>query len=189
MSFELKMILIYTLIFAIIGVFIWAFISYKNKKDKKDIDREYDLSTDNDQDDDLTLSDYENMDTYIPISRSSNSTEFDSIDDFLNNFSFREDDYDVIKEEDNINDNMDYTISIDPIKSASKNNEVINVLIGKKAYIFLANGNKLENGTKIVLRIDDKDYDGVVVKANYEKDLSTLNTLPKNLEVVKIINE
>ena len=40
---------------------------------------------------------------------------------------------------------------------------------------FLANGNKLENGTKIVLRIDDKDYDGVVVKANYEKDLSHKN--------------
>ena len=106
----------------------------------------------------------------------------------LSNFSFREDDYDVVKKEKPKAKKVDYTVSINPIKAAAKHEEVINVLIGKKSYIFLANGNKLDIGTKIILRIDDKDYNGVVVKTNYERDLSTLDSLPRDLNVVKILN-
>ncbi len=187
MSFELKMILIYTIIFVIIGLFIWLFISLKNKKDKEDVSRDYDLSTSDDTDpDDIILSDYEEMDHYITIP-SRTGTGYDSIDDFLNNFSYREDDYDIDEDFEKKEDNIDYTISINPIKMATKSSEVINVLIGKKAYIFLANGNKLDNGTKIILKIDDKNYNGIVVRTNYEKDLSTLETLPRELEVVKIV--
>ena len=64
----------------------------------------------------------------------------------------------------------------------------MNVLIGNKAYIFLANGNKLSNGEKIILSIDNKNYPGVVVKSNYSRDLSSLKILPKPLIVVKRID-
>ncbi len=189
MSFEIKMIIIYTVIFSLLGLFIWLFVVHKNKKDRENVDKEYDYATDNEFDEeDETLSDYEDYDDYITIpERYGTSTEFDSIDDFLSNFSYREDDYDVVKEKATPK-KVDYTVSINPIKAASKHEEVINVLIGKKSYIFLANGNKLDIGTKIILRIDDKDYNGVVVKTNYERDLSTLDSLPKNLNVVKVIN-
>ena len=190
MNFEIKMIIIYTVIFTLIGLFVWLFVVLKNKKDKNNIDREYDFATNDENDeDDTTLADYDNYDDYITIPEIGSKTEYDSLDDFFSNFSYREDDYDVVKEEPKINDEkIDYTISINPIKASMKHMEVINVLIGKKSYVFLANGNKLDIGTKIILRIDNKDYNGVVVKTNYERDLSTMNSLPRDLDVVKIVD-
>ena len=123
------MILIYTCIFALLGFIIWVFVVLKNKKDKKNINREYDYTTDNDLDEEeATLSDYEDYDDFITIpERYGTSTEFDSIDDFLSNFSYREDDYDVVKEEKPATKKVDYTVSINPIKAAAKHEEVINV--------------------------------------------------------------
>ena len=155
----------------------------KNKKEKDAMNRDYDYGNSNEESDEESLADYENSDNYIMLpERKGDATTFDSIDDFLNNFSFREDNYDVPPED----DSFDYTVSITPIKSNLT--EVVNVLIGKKSYIFLANGNKLDNGTKIVLRIDDKNYNGTIVKANYERDLTSLSSKPRPLDVVKIIN-
>ena len=74
------------------------------------------------------------------------------------------------------------------VKVTNNISEVLNVLIGNKAYIFLANGNKLNNGEKIMLSIDNKVYPGVVVKSNYNRDLSALKILPKPLIVVKKVN-
>ena len=155
----------------------------KHKKEKDAMNRDYDYGNSNEESDEESLADYENSDNYIMLpERKGDATTFDSIDDFLNNFSFREDNYDVPPED----DSFDYTVSITPIKSNLT--EVVNVLIGKKSYIFLANGNKLDNGTKIVLRIDDKNYNGTIVKANYERDLTSLSSKPRPLDVVKIIN-
>ena len=47
MSFEIKMILIYTIIFVIIGLFIWLYITTKNKKEEEKINRDIDFSNDN----------------------------------------------------------------------------------------------------------------------------------------------
>ena len=80
---------------------------------------------------------------------------------------------------------MEYSV---PAPIENDLTEVVNVLIGKKAYIFLANGNKLDNGTKIILKIDDKNYNGTVVRGNYERDLTSLKAQPRALVVVKILN-
>ena len=187
MSYEIKMILIYTVVFVIIGLFLWLYISMKNKKEKDAMNRDYDYENSNEESDEETLADYENSDNYIMLpDRRGDATTFDSIDDFLNNFSYREDNYDIQDEDRNEPVNLDYTVSITPVRATST--EVVNVLIGTKSYIFLANGNRLSNGTKIILRINNKNYNGVVVKENYERDLSSLSSEPKPLDVVEIIN-
>ncbi len=181
MSFEIRMILIYSIIFVIIGLFVWLIITMKNRKEKAAMEKDYDYSNNNEESDEMTLADYDNIDDYIIIpSRKEDENSFDSIDDFLNNFSYREDNYDVPKEEE-----MEYSV---PAPIENNLTEVVNVLIGKKAYIFLANGNKLDNGTKIILKIDDKNYNGTVVRGNYERDLTSLKAQPRALVVVKILN-
>lgn len=206
MSFEIRMILIYTVIFAIIGLFIWLYIITKNKKENEKINRDIDFSNDDIDPDDVTLSDYDDF-VYRSLGNSKKDDDYisDSLDDFLNNFTYRdeldEDEYEEEIEEDidneskakeevmeqakNIPTNFDYTISVTPVKANTTVSEVLNILIGNKAYIFLANGNKLNNGEKIILNIDNKNYPGVVVKSNYRRDLSNLKILPKPLIVVK----
>ena len=205
MSFELRMILIYTVIFAIIGLFVWLYIITKNKRENDKINKDIDYSNDYDDPDDDNLSSYED---YTPSTLGSRRNDFisDELDDFLNNFTYREyldDEYEdvieesiednsakekVMEEAKNISTNFDYTISISPVKANTTVSEVLNILIGNKAYIFLANGNKLNNGEKIILNINDKEYPGIVVKSNYRRDLSSLKVLPKPLVIVKKID-
>ncbi len=212
MSFEIKMILIYTIIFVIIGLFIWLYITTKNKKEEEKINRDIDFSNDNDDPDDDSLANYEDY-VHRGLGAPKKSDEYvtDEIDDFINNFTYRDEidtekyeevieqnldvnesnekaREEVMEEAKNIPNNFDYTLSITPIKVTNTISEVLNVLIGNKAYIFLANGNKLNNGEKIILSIDDKNYPGVVVKSNYSRDLSALKILPKPLIVVKKID-
>lgn len=205
MSFELRMILIYTVIFAIIGLFVWLYIITKNKRENDKINKDIDYSNDYDDPDDDNLSSYED---YTPSTLGSRRNDFisDELDDFLNNFTYREyldDEYEdvieesiednsakekVMEEAKNISTNFDYTISISPVKANTTVSEVLNILIGNKAYIFLANGNKLNNGEKIILNINEKEYPGIVVKSNYRRDLSSLKVLPKPLVIVKKID-
>ena len=211
----MRMIIIYTIIFVIIGLFIWLYVITKNKREAEKINKDIDFSNDNDDPDDVSLADYENYEYHsLGGSRKNDDYVSDELDDFINNFTYREtneDDYrytyeDEVKEEQeiveqnekakeevreqakNIPNNFDYTISITPIKVTNNISEVLNVLVGNKAYIFLANGNKLNNGEKIILSIDNKNYPGIVVKSNYNRDLSALKILPKPLIVVKKIN-
>jgi hypothetical protein len=205
MSFELRMILIYTVIFAIIGLFVWLYIITKNKRENDKINKDIDYSNDYDDPDDDNLSSYED---YTPSTLGSRRNDFvsDELDDFLNNFTYRDyldDEYEdvieesiednsakekVMEEAKNISTNFDYTISISPVKANTTVSEVLNILIGNKAYIFLANGNKLNNGEKIILNINEKEYPGIVVKSNYRRDLSSLKVLPKPLVIVKKID-
>ena len=203
MSFELRMIIIYTIIFVIIGLFIWLYITTKNKREDEKITRDIDFSNDNDDPEDDSLSDY---DEYVHrVLGSSRKDDYltDEIDDFINNFTYRESDFENVieqsmkeseNESENNNDTQvesvsdDYTISELPVNVNNDIAEVVNILIGNKSYIFLANGNKLNNGERIILSIEDRNYPGVVVKSNYDRDLSTLKILPKPLIIVKKIN-
>ena len=199
MSFELRMIIIYTIIFVIIGLFIWLYITTKNKREDEKISRDIDFSNDNDDPEDDSLSDY---DEYVHrVLGSSRKDDYltDEIDDFINNFTYRESDFENViersmKESENDEDTEvesvsdDYTISELPVNVNNDIAEVVNILIGNKSYIFLANGNKLNNGERIILSIEDRNYPGVVVKSNYDRDLSTLKILPKPLIIVKKIN-
>ena len=203
----MRMIIIYTIIFVIIGLFIWLYIITKNKREAEKINKDIDFSNDEIDPEDDSLSNYDEY-VHRSLTPSGNSDNYisDELEDFINNFTYRESDYEdviemninsvednkakeeVMEEAKSIPNNFDYTISITPIKVTSNISEVLNVLIGNKAYIFLANGNKLNNGEKIILSIDDKNYPGVVVKSNYSRDLSSLKILPKPLIVVKKID-
>ncbi len=212
MSFEIKMIIIYTIIFVIIGLFIWLYIITKNKREEEKMNRDIDFSNDNDDPEDDSLSNYEDyIHRGLGTPKNTDGYVTDEIDDFINNFTYRDEidteKYETVIEEsinrtdDNLKakeelmeeaktipNNFDYTMSITPIKVTSNISEVLNILIGNKSYIFLANGNKLSNGEKIILSIDNKNYPGVVVKSNYNRDLSALKILPKPLIVVKKID-
>ena len=206
----MRMIIIYTIIFILIGLFLWLYIINRNRKEADKITKDFDIDTDDNDPDDEHLSDYED---YVPRSLGKPRDDdyvSNELDDFINNFTYRDyddqryesyveepDDYEdtnekaieeVREQAKNIPNNFDYTISITPVKVTSNISEVLNVLIGNKAYIFLANGNKLNNGEKIILSIDNKNYPGVVVKSNYNRDLSALKILPKPLIVVKKVN-
>lgn len=208
MSFEFKMIIIYTIIFVIIGLFIWLYITAKNKREDEKISRDIDFSSDNDDPEDDSLSNYDEfVHRSLGTSRKNDDYLTDEIDDFINNFTYRDSEFENVIEESinneeevsnakeeieeeakNIPSEFDYTILATPVEVTNDISEVINVLIGNKSYIFLANGNKLNNGEKIILNIDNNNYPGVVVKSNYNRDLSTLKILPKPLVVVKKID-
>jgi hypothetical protein len=199
MSFELRMIIIYTIIFVIIGLFIWLYITTKNKREDEKITRDIDFSNDNDDPEDDSLSDYDEYVHHVLGSSRKDDYLTDEIDDFINNFTYRESDFENVieqsmKESENNEDTEvesisdDYTISELPVNVNNDIAEVVNILIGNKSYIFLANGNKLNNGERIILSIEDRNYPGVVVKSNYDRDLSTLKILPKPLIIVKKIN-
>ena len=55
----MRMIIIYTIIFVIIGLFIWLYITTKNKREDEKITRDIDFSNDNDDPEDDSLSDYD----------------------------------------------------------------------------------------------------------------------------------
>ena len=48
MSFEFRMIIIYTIIFVIIGLFVWLYIITKNKREDEKINKDIDFYNDND---------------------------------------------------------------------------------------------------------------------------------------------
>jgi len=67
----------------------------------------------------------------------------------------------------------------------SKLEDVVNVLINKRNYIFLANNNVVSKNDHIKLILDGKVYFGTITKANYQRDVSTLKTKPRKLIIVK----
>ncbi len=77
----------------------------------------------------------------------------------------------------------------EPIVVQPVNNmeDVVNVSIKDKSYVFLANGNHLEKNDEIILSLKGKDYRGVITRGNYQKDISTMKIQPKDLVVVKKI--
>lgn len=75
------------------------------------------------------------------------------------------------------------------IETNEKIEEVVNVLIDKRNYIFLANDNIVSKNDYIKLVLDGKVYFGVVTKANYKRDISQLNVRPRKLNIIKIIEK
>ena len=63
--------------------------------------------------------------------------------------------------------------------------EVVNVLIKKKNYMFLANGNKVSKGEHIKLVLNKNIYFGLITKGNYMRDIKSLKNKPHKLIVIK----
>lgn len=69
--------------------------------------------------------------------------------------------------------------------STNKNmQEVVNLLIDKKNYVLLANGNQVEKGEHLKIRVLNKIYYATVIKGNYMKDISSFNVKPKKLIII-----
>lgn len=69
--------------------------------------------------------------------------------------------------------------------STNKNmQEVVNLLIDKKNYVLLANGNQVEKGEHLKIRVLNKIYYATVTKGNYMKDISSFNVKPKKLIII-----
>ena len=99
MSFEFKMIIIYTIIFVIIGLFIWLYITAKNKREDEKISRDIDFSSDNDDPEDDSLSNYDEfVHRSLGTSRKNDDYLTDEIDDFINNFTYRDSEFENVIE-------------------------------------------------------------------------------------------
>ena len=92
-----------------------------------------------------------------------------------------------VVEKENISEEVKKIEPVSIIKNKEKIEELINVLINKKNYIFLANNNVVSKNDYIKLILDGKVYFGVVTKANYKKDISQFKVKPRKLIVVKKI--
>lgn len=63
--------------------------------------------------------------------------------------------------------------------------QVVNVLINKKNYIFLANDNVVNKGDHVKVLLNKKIYYGLITKANYERDINTMKVKPRKLVIIK----
>ena len=63
--------------------------------------------------------------------------------------------------------------------------EVVNILINKRNYVFLANNNSVNKGEHIKVLLNKKIYFGVVTKGNYERDINGLKVKPRKLVIIK----
>ena len=63
--------------------------------------------------------------------------------------------------------------------------QVVNVLINKKNYIFLANDNVVNKGDHVKVLLNKKIYYGLITKANYERDINAMKVKPRKLVIIK----
>lgn len=79
----------------------------------------------------------------------------------------------------------DTSLNEDIMIKQEKLEEVVNVLINKRNYIFLANNNIVSKNDRLKVVIDNKIYFGVVTKANYIRDINLMKIKPRKLIIVK----
>jgi len=163
---ELLVLAMLALFLIIIAISVIIYISVRrnsvDKKFYKVFDSKLDDDLDNDDDDD-----------YVPIN-------------IVMPSSFKKEEIveneEPKKEEEKVN-------IINPVvikeTKESKLEDVVNVLINKRNYIFLANNNVVSKNDHIKLILDGKVYFGTITKANYQRDVSTLKTKPRKLIIVK----
>lgn len=120
-----------------------------------------------------------NNDTIVPIVEVTQNNEDSKTEEVTDNKEEKE----VSKNENTPNN--DTIIMVTP--NNEKIEEVVNVLINKKNYVFLANNNIVSKGDRIKLILDGKVYFGTITKANYERDINSFKIKPRKLNVIKNI--
>lgn len=163
---EILVLIMLALFLVIIAVAVIIYVSVRRNSVDKKFDKFFDSKYDDDLDDD--------DDDYIPLN-------------IVMPSSFKKEEKienEVVetKEEEEIQ-----IISPVVVNEAKKEKieDVINVLINKRNYIFLANNNIVSKNDHIKLMLDGKVYFGTVTKANYQRDISTLKSKPRKLVIVK----
>ncbi len=171
---EILVLVMLALLLAIIAIAIVIYIvvrrSNVDKKFGKTINSEFDNFDDDDDEEDEVIN------IVMPKSFDNNSDiKIENIED---------------KKKDNIIQNndvkIDDTLQIMPLVSIREEKkeifeDVVNVLINTKNYIFLANNNIVNKGDHIKLILDNKVYFGTITKANYQRDINLLKVKPRKL--------
>lgn len=166
---EILVLIMLALFLIIIAIAVIIYVSVKNNSVSKKFDNVITSKISNDFDDD-------DDEDYVPL-------------DIVMPSSFKKDNGQVFENgnKDMIKDVKFETISPVIIKEEKqeKLDEVINVLINKRNYIFLANNNVVSKNDHIKLILDGKIYFGTITKANYKRDISLLKVKPRKLIVIK----
>lgn len=66
--------------------------------------------------------------------------------------------------------------------------DLVNVLINKKNYTFLSDGNKLIKNDKIKVKLQDKICIGIVIKGNYLKEFNSNSKKPSKIKFISKID-
>lgn len=206
---EILVILMLAAVFFAITMFIVSFIMIR----KHQVDKAYqngadDLYVEDDDDDD----DEENNDNFVSNEANFNEVEDkineeiiiqDVIDENkvehleLDSENKLDNQEKVIEPVEEVKSDFDENTLVDiiipkvdndeVIEEASETDlqEVVNVLINKKNYMFLANNNKVSKGEHIKLLLNKKIYYGLITKANYMRDIKPLKNKPYKLIIIK----
>ena len=202
---EILVILMLGTVFFAIAMFIISFIMIKKHHvDKAYAKGENELYFDEDDDDEV---DNQNNSLEEPIASDEKN---DTLELEVNNYetfdevSIEDNSNITLKEEGNLiesslsNESKLYETSIDIIvpkidkqKEEVKENEntdlqeVVNVIINKKNYIFLANNNVVSKVEHVKILLNKKIYYGLITKGNYKRDIKSLKSKPYKLVIIK----
>jgi len=171
---EILAIVMLSLFIAIIAFAVVMYVIVR----KNSVNRSFERRIDEDFDDDMDDEEDELPNIVLPLNwerNYSSSIENESV-------SLKEE---VLKEtNDNLEKNSEIVLPVVNV-SNEKIEEVVNILIDKKNYIFLANDNQVSKNEHIKLIIDNKIYFGTVTKANYKRDINNMKVKPRKLIIIK----
>lgn len=197
---EILVLALLALFLIIIAILVVIYVivrkNHVNKKFDKQIENDLFDSLDDD-DDDLKIS---NLNIVMPIDSNKESfnnafkdekiTIVEPVQFKENTANLENEKVEPVQVEENASKLEEEKIAvIEPVQIKEENmpilEEVVNVLINKRNYIFLANNNVVNKNDYITINLDGKTYFGVVTKANYEKDISKLKVKPRKLNIIK----
>lgn len=213
----LMMLALFLLIIVIaIVIYVIVRKNFVSRKFDKNLEKTFDNDLEDDLDDDMVEdismpmpanifeyskeekginSQNQNIDTNNLIEEKntnvSSVSDMETLSEKTENISIKNDEVtESLKEENVVIDNKEL-VKEDNISRIDNNvNKVvdlINVLINKKNYIFLANGNVVSKNDHIKLMLDGKVYFGVITKANYQREIGHFKIKPRKLIIIKLI--
>jgi len=193
---EILVILTLAAIFFAIAMFITSFIMIR----KRQVDKAYQKGNDNlylddDDDDDDDNMQIFNRDEKIEETETINQENKENADNITlseleENKEHKTEEIKEVNEEKEELPKIDVIVPInneiiEEEKQDVDMQEVVNILINKKNYIFLANDNIVKKGEHVKLVLNKKIYFGVITKGNYERDIKLLKSKPRKLVIIK----
>ena len=196
---EILVILMLGAIFLAITMFIVSFVMLRKRHNDKVYSRgDNDLYIDDDNDDEEEDTDF----SFANLFGLNENNQEEKEDEFLvaeeiealeqqedtsiNEIEDREVEIEEVEDvqEEQVLDNAEQDMVI--LDNQEENiQDVVNILINKRNYVFLANDNVVNKGEHIKVLLNKKIYFGVVTKANYERDIDSLKVKPRKLVIIK----
>ena len=193
---EILVILMLGAIFLAITMFIVSFVMIRKRHTDKAYaqgDNEYYVDGDDDEEDDDTDFSFANLFGLKENVQKEKEDEY-LVEEEIETLEQPEDtsineieNRDIqIEEVEDKNDMNQVVVIPDTVKESEEDiQEVVNILINKRNYVFLANNNSVNKGEHIKVLLNKKIYFGVVTKGNYERDINGLKVKPRKLVIIK----